>query len=94
MQNLRFFEKLFHNQCRDGFILFKFDIGVVFGVVDDEFEGLIDDKEEILVVDVVINNVFVHAVDDGFDNRFEVFAISTQLVSSDQSQHQLRVFRQ
>lgn len=90
--NLRFLQKLPNNHRRYRLILPQFNIRIPLGTTHDQLETLIQNNENILVVNIVIDNVLVHAVDDGLDYGLGVVRTGDRVVFADYGKHELGVF--
>lgn len=91
MQNLRPFKKLLDNHRRHRPILLEPNLLPPLRSLHNQPKRLIDNNEYILIVDIIIDNIFIHAMDDGLNHRLEIFAVTAELVFTDEGQHEVGV---
>jgi hypothetical protein len=89
---LSLFKKLPCNHGRNGLILGKLDVSVPFGTGNNQFKTLVQDNKNVLVVNVIIDDVFIHTVYNDFNYGLGVVRASDHVMFPNDGQHELWVF--
>jgi hypothetical protein len=90
---LRLLQEFFNNQTTYGTVFLNFYFRIMLYIINQKPKGLIENDKHIFVVNIIIYNVLVHAMNDGLNHWLKLMTMRKWLVSFDYCKHELRILR-